>query len=118
MQGKWSIDGFDLSPYLLEGGVAYGKSVRASRDIVTMSGVLHRKEVRKRTISLSLVTVSDSTLKKLAAAIPARGVLEYPEENGTQSSGTFYFSALQYTAKVVRGGNTYYSGLTLDAEER
>lgn len=118
MQGKWIIDGFDLSPYLLEGGVSYSNDARQSREIVTLAGTLHRKEVRKRKISLSLVTMSDRTLKEVLAHIPQRGSMEYPEEDGVQSTRTFYFSAPQYSAKVVRGGNTYYSGLTLDAEER
>lgn len=118
MEGKWIVEGFDLSPYIAEGGVSYGMNLRQGRDIVTLSGTLHRTETRKRTLSFSLVTVGDRALKTISAAIPSRGVLEYPEESGVQTSKTFYFTAPQYQAKTVRGGNTYYSGVSFEAEER
>lgn len=118
MQGKWSIEGFDLSPWLIEGGVSYSQDARQSREVVTLAGTLHRKEVRKRRLSLSLVTMSDGTLRQLMEHIPQRGSMEYLDANGQQSTRTFYFTAPQYSAKTVRGGVTYYSGLTLEAEER
>lgn len=118
MEGKWKIEGFDLTPYLIEGGAVYGYNARQSREVVTLAGTLHRKEIRKRTVELSLVTMSDRTLKAVLENIPQRGSMEYPEENGGQSTRTFYFSAPSYSAKVIRGGNTYYSGLTITAEER
>ena len=118
MEGKWIINGFDLSPYLLEGGVSYGVNIRQGRDIVVLSGTLHRKEVRKRTLSFQLVTVSGRTLASLQEALTSQGVLEYPERDGTQVSKSFYFSEPQYAAKTVRGGNTYYSGVSFEAEER
>lgn len=118
MEGKWIANGFDLSPFLMEGGVSYGANIRQGRDIVVLSGTLHRKEVRKRTLSFQLVTLRDSTWAKLQDALSQQGTLDYPEKNGLQTQKTFYFSEPQYTAKTVRGGNTYYSGVSFEAEER
>ena len=118
MEGKWIINGFDISPYLAEGGVSYGANVRQGRDIVVLSGTLHRKEVRKRTLSFQLVTLRDSTWAKLQQALNGQGLLDYPEKNGLQTQKTFYFSEPQYTSKTVRGGNTFYSGVSFEAEER
>lgn len=118
MQGKWIINGFDISPYLAEGGVSYGTDVRQGRDIVALSGTLHRKEIRKRVISLELVTMGDKAFASLQEALSRQGTMEYPENNGTQAAKTFYFSEPQYAVKTVRGGNTYYSGISFEAEER
>lgn len=118
MEGKWIVNGFDLSTFLMEGGVSYGANIRQGRDIVVLSGTLHRKEVRKRTLSFQLVTLRDSTWAKLQDALSQQGTLDYPEKDGLQTQKTFYFSEPQYTAKTVRGGNTYYSGVSFEAEER
>lgn len=118
MEGKWIANGFDLSPFLMEGGVSYGANIRQGRDIVVLSGTLHRKEVRKRTLSFQLVTLRDSTFAKLQQALSGQGMLDYPEKNGLQTQKTFYFSEPQYAAKTIRGGNTYYSGVSFEAEER
>lgn len=118
MEGKWIANGFDLSPFLQEGGVSYGVNIRQGRDIVVLSGTLHRKEVRKRTLSFQLVTLRDSTFANLQQALSGQGMLDYPEKNGLQTQKAFYFSEPQYAAKTVRGGNTFYSGVSFEAEER
>ena len=118
MEGKWIINGFDISPYLAEGGVSYGANVRQGRDIVALSGTLHRKEVRKRVISFQLVTMSDMAFAVLQEALSRQGTMEYPEKDGSHTAKTFYFSEPQYAAKTVRGGNTFYSGISFEAEER
>lgn len=118
MEGKWIINGFDISPYLAEGGVGYGANVRQGRDIVALSGTLHRKEVRKRVISFQLVTMSARAFSALQEALSRQGTMEYPEKNGSHTVKTFYFSEPQYATKTVRGGNTFYSGINFEAEER
>lgn len=118
MEGKWIINGFDISPYLAEGGVSYGANVRQGRDIVALSGTLHRKEVRKRVISFQLVTMGDRAFATLQEALSRQGTMEYPEKNGNHTVKTFYFSEPQYATKTVRGGNTFYSGISFEAEER
>ena len=118
MQLTVTINGVDFTPWLTEGGVSFSPIVRQGRDIVFLNGVLSRKQVSKRGLSLSLVTLKDTTLERLREA--ADGLCTVIV-SGARESGVpreYYVSGFAYAAKTVRGGNTYYSGVSFDLEER
>ena len=116
MEYKIIINGFDLSPYLLAGGVSEKPIVRQSREIVTMDGTLHRAEIRKQGWSVQLVTLRDQTYQtiKNKAVSPATVAITKPD--GSTDSRTYYVTEPAGSIKTVRGGNTYYSGVSFELE--
>ena len=118
MEYKIIINGFDLSPYLLAGGVSEKPIVRQSREIVTMDGTLHRAEVRKPGWSVQLVTLMDETYHRICEALtsPAEGTVTKPD--GNSESRVWYISQPAGGVKTVRGGHTYYSGVRFELEAK
>lgn len=118
MQLSVTINGVDFTPWLAENGVSFSPIVRQGRDIVFLNGILSRKQVEKRGLSLQLVTLRDATLDRLREA--ASGLCSVVISGSGQSAvpRDYYVSGFGYTAKTVRGGNTYYSGVSFELEER
>lgn len=118
MQFKLIINGVDFSPYIAEGGISSKVIVRQSRDIVTMDGTLHRAQVKKPGWSVQLITLRDVTLQRLTAALSSPAAVEITDCTGDMTARDYYVSGPQYTAKTVRGGNTYYTGVSFELEAR
>lgn len=119
MQATWKLNGLDVSLWLREGGVTYGEVHRQQRSIVLLDGTLVQKEVVKRTLGLSFMTLRDEKAARLEAALTSRPVtVEYTETNGSTASKLFYVMGFNTGVKTVRGGNTYWTGTSLVLEER
>lgn len=118
MEYKLKINGVDFSPYIAEDGIAASPVIRQGRDIVTLDGTLFRKELRKPAWSVELVTLADATLHRLESALTPLSTVEITAPDGTSVSRSFYISALHYSAKTVRGGRTYFSGVSFEMEAR
>ena len=117
MQLKLTINGVDFTPWVAEGGMTYSPLVRQSRSIVVLNGTEYRTNVQKDGWTVHLIEVRDSTLSTLSAAITSPATVIFTDRAGTDVTRTMYVTGPTYTAKAVRGGNTYYSGVSLTLEE-
>lgn len=119
MQATWTINGLDVSRLLAEDGVSYSEIYRQSRGIITLDGMLEQTQVIKRGLSLTFMTLQDRRLAELTAALKARPVtMIYTEKDGSAATRLFYVTGFSGGVKVVRGGNTYWTGVQLELEER
>ena len=119
MQATWKLNGMDVSHWLREGGVTYGEVYRQSRSIVTLDGALEQRQVVKRSLTLEFVTLRDERTAQLQEALQLRPVtLEYTEADGDTATKLFYVTGFAGGVKTVRGGITYWSGLSVGLEER
>lgn len=118
MEYKIIINGFDLSPYLLAGGVSESPVVRQSREIVTMDGTLHRREVRRKGWRVQLVTLMDSTYALIREALDSPAQCRITRPDGSTDSRIFYITEPAGAIKTVRGGHSYYSGVSFELEEK
>lgn len=117
MEAKAIYNGVDLSKWAKENGIVQTTIFRASRSVVTLSGSLIKREIPKRAVSISLVELRDSTLLSLAPAIVPLGAFEYTDRDVGDRTAQFYAHISTGTEKTVRGGITYWSGVTIELEE-
>lgn len=118
MRFRLTINGVDFSPYIPAGGITAKKIVRQQRGIVTMDGTLHQKRIVKNGWSVRLITLRDTTMSRLAAALSATdpAAVEYMDSEGTTITGKFYITGPQYVVRNVVTGTTYYSGVSFELE--
>ena len=117
MQIKLTINGVDFAPWVAENGLTRSPLVRQSRSIVVLNGTEYRTNIQKDGWTVQLIEVRDSTLSTLSAAITSPATVIFTDRTGTDVTRTMYVTGPTYTAKAVRGGNTYYSGVSLTLEE-
>lgn len=119
MLTKLTINGTDFTQWLAEEGLTIGEEVRQSSEVVALSGVLYRAEIVKRSISVSLVELRDVTWRKLLDALQDRPAkVTYTDDLQGEKTALFWVSSPEATAKTVRGGITYYSGISFELTER
>ena len=116
MQVRLSINGVEITPWLSEGGYVLAPLLRQSRSIITLGGTEYRTEVVKHSLSVTLVELRDTTLQTIRSAISA--TVLFTDEEGRELTRTMYSSGLKAAAKTVRGGHTYFSGVSMTLEER
>ena len=119
MQATWNINGLDVSHLLAEGGVNYAEIYRQSRSIITLDGMLEQTQVVKRGLTLVFLPMRDSKLAELSDAVKTRPLtVKYTEKDGRSATRLFHVTGFTGGVKVVRGGNTYWTGVQLGLEER
>lgn len=119
METKLIINGTDFSPWVKEDGIKYGATYRQSRDVVVLSGTLYRAQIEKYTLSVSLVELRDNTMATLKAAMLTNpATVQFTTPSGETLTRSCYLSDPSEGAKTVKGGNTYYSGVSFAVEER
>lgn len=119
MEAKLKVNGVDFSRWIKAEGLQFERVSRQSRDVTTMDGTLYRSEISKQAISVELVELRDNTLALLKTGmLTSPATVEATDENGQTVTGTYYISGPSYTAKTVRGGNTYFSGVSFELEEQ
>lgn len=117
MQIKLNINGVDFARWAKEGGIIQTPIYRQSRSVTVLNGTLYKSEVEKRGISVQLVEIRDKTLTALLEAITPLSTVEYTDRKIGDRTAKFYASVPNTPAKKVVGGNTYYSGVTIELEE-
>lgn len=119
MQVKLVINGMDHAPWLAENGLVRSPLVRQSRSVVTLDGTEWRTEIRKNQLEATYVELRDKTLATLVSTLtPNPATVLFTDNNGVDITRIMYISGPTVTAKTVRGGNTYYSGVSITLEER
>lgn len=118
MEAKLIINGVDFVPYCAANGIQQSDIVRRSVSVTTLDGTLHQRQIIKRQLSVSLVELRHETLETLTAALTSPAAVEYTDKSGADHSGTFYVSGPAATEKTIRGGNTYWTGITLTLAEK
>lgn len=119
MEAKLKVNGVDFSRWIKVEGLQFERVSRQSRDVTTMDGTLYRTEITKQAISVELVEMRDNTLALLKTGLlTSPATVEATDDNGQTVTGTYYVSGPSYTAKTVRGGNTYFSGVSFELEEQ
>ena len=117
MEAKAIYNGVDLARWAKANGIVQNTVFRSSRSVVTLSGTLLKTEIPKRAVSISLVELRDTTLSSIASAIVPQGTFEYTDLSGGNRIAQFYARISKGTEKTVRGGITYWSGVTIELEE-
>ena len=118
MEIKIVINNTDFSPWIVEDGLGFSDIYRQSRDVTVLNGTLFRSQVKKQGISISLVELRDSTLALLESALTSPASVQYTLTTGYTASKTFYLTNYSRGVKRVKGGNTYYSGVSFELEEK
>ena len=118
MEAKLSTGTTDFSLYVKENGISHREIVRQSRSIVALDGTEYRSRIVKQGLSVQLVEMRDTTLAKLLEGVTSPAEWTYSDKFGSVKTGTFYITGPTATAKTVRGGNTYLSGVSFELEER
>ena len=118
MQTKIVINGLDITPWIKESGITVTPVFRNAREVVTLSGHLHRTETEKTDLSVQLVELRDRTLFRLMDAVKPVSTVEYTTRTGEQVTRTCYSRVTTVGVKKVVGGNTYFSGVELELEEK
>lgn len=117
MEAKAIYNGFDLARWAKENGIVQGTVMRATRSVITLDGTLRKVEIPKRSVKIDLVEIRDTTLLQIADAMIPRGQFEYTDRDKGDRSVQFYAHISSGTTKTVRGGNTYWSGVSIELEE-
>lgn len=112
MQAKLIINGVDFAPFIVEGGIVQTDVERQLAQVVTMNGNLHRRCVRRRGIDVSLRELRDAAFSQAFAAVNSEMVsVTYTDrDTGADRSGTFHVMERSAGIRVVKGGNTYWTG--------
>lgn len=118
MQIRLNINGFELAPWLAENGYILSPLIRQSRSVITLGGTEYRTEVKKHSIEATTVELRDNTLRSIKAALTSPATVIFTDDEGNDLTRTMYVSGPTATAKTVRGGNTYFAGVTITLEER
>lgn len=117
MQLKMIINGVDFSRWAKEGGIVQRPVLRQSRSVTVLNGNLYKTDVEKRGISVQLMELRDTTLDTLMAAVSYLSTVEYTDMKYGNRTARFYVTVSGAAAKKVVGGNTYYTGVTVELEE-
>lgn len=120
MLTKLVINDTDFTQYLKEEGLQLSEEVRQSSEVVSLTGVLYRSEIVKKSIKVDLVELRDTTWRKLLNALWHRpATVKYTDDAyGSDKTISCWISSPTATAKTVRGGITYYSGISFTLTER
>lgn len=119
MEAKLIINGVDFASWCKSGGIQQDYAVRRSREVVATDGSVFRKEIKKRTLAVSLVEMRDSTALRLLAALrTSPATVTYTDAEYGNLVKQFLVSPPQETAKTVTGGNTYWNGISFTMEEK
>lgn len=118
MEAKLIINGVDFTPWCKRGGIQQTDIQRQYRSVVSLDGTLYEKGVIVRGITVNLVELRDSTLSRLTAALTSPATVEYTDKRYGDVTRTFYVRGPTAQEKVIQGGNTYWSGVTFDLEQK
>jgi hypothetical protein len=120
MQATLTINGVDFAAWAQQEGIEQEVIQRQGREVVTLDGVLYTTWIEKRGITWNAVELRDDTLATLMAALSTNpATVTYTDaETGTSRTSIFYVKGKGSTEKVVVGGNTYYTGFSVELEER
>lgn len=118
MKAELILNEYDAGPWLKENGLTQTEVVRSSRSVVTLNGTKYQGEIIKRGISASFVEMRDTSWYRLVAALRERPVkVRYIDDDIGPRTAYFLVSSPTASAKVVRGGITYFSGGSVTLEE-
>ena len=118
MQTQIFINGTDFSPWIKEDGITIVPVFRNSREVATLGGLLFRSEVEKDRITIQLVEMRSQTLFVLLDTVTAISSLRYTTRTGQTVTRSCYARVNTVGVKRVVGGNTYYSGVEIELEEK
>ena len=117
MEAKAIYNGQNLAKWAKESGIIQNTVYRSGRSVVTLSGALFRAQIPKRTVSIALVELRDATLQTISSAIIPQAEFEYTDMECGDRRAQFYARVSTGTEKTVRGGITYWTGVTIELEE-
>lgn len=119
MQVKVVINGVSHAEWLAEGGYVLTPLLRQARSVITIDGTDWRTQIEKHQLDLSYVELRDNTLATLKASLLTNpATVTFTDDEGNDLTRIMYITGPTVTAKTVKGGNTYYSGVSLTLEEK
>lgn len=120
MKVSLSINGHDISEYIIESGISVKTVRKNEKSVITLDGVEHKTWDQKRQIDVELLSMPDNefqTISGYLATNPAT-VVYGNLETGTTITGSYYINDFSYTAKKAVGAITVVSGGSFSLEER
>ena len=119
MRAILEIDQKDFGPYIKSGGIAVTPVVRSAKTVTTLNGTLHKFFVKKWSMKVTLLDMSDSDFQELSAKLQnSPCYVKYADfEKGLQITGKFHISDLGYTISKTIGNITYLTEISFKLEE-
>lgn len=118
MQARLTVNGCELARWAQAEGIRQYDILRQSREVVALDGTAYRTQVKKRGISVTLTELRDVTLREISAALAASpAAVTYTDRTGAEMTRSFHVSGPEAAEKTVRGGITYWSGVSFTLEE-
>ena len=108
----------DFSSFVAFDGVQQGYAERNVSSVVTMDGVLRKKSVKKRTLSVKLIDMFHEDLISLFSGIPDLASWSYLDAGAGAQTADFYLSGPSVRQKIVRDGHTWCSGISFELEAK
>ncbi len=120
MKTYLKIDDFDLSKWILRGGLKFSNIERRASSFVTLDGTDHSAALILRGITVTCGDMSESTCEEIYSRLQNKYVsVSYVDPaRGEVEDAYFKVTAASIAAKVVEGNRTFYSGLSFTLEER
>ena len=110
MQAALTVNGYDFARWAQAEGIQQYDILRQSREVVA--------QVRKAGLRVALTEVRDVTLAAMTAALAVSpAAVTFTGRNGAEQTRRFYVTGPEAAEKTVRGGITYWSGVTFTLEE-
>ncbi len=117
MRGKFVLNGLDFSGLVEREGIQQSVIERASQEIETRDGVLHKSAIYKRQYSVSFVEMPETRLMDIAGAVLQPSSVQILDSALGLITRQFYIDGPQSTQKVVENGITYCNGVSLTLTE-
>lgn len=118
MQAALTVNGYDFARWAQAEGIQQYDILRQSREVVALDGTAYRAQVRKAGLRVALTEVRDVTLAAMTAALAVSpAAVTFTGRNGAEQTRRFYVTGPEAAEKIVRGGITYWSGVTFTLEE-
>ena len=117
MLPKLIINGQDFTGLLARDGLVQRDIYRQSRSVVTLDGVEHRTQIKKRGLDASFVRTRSDRLMALAAALTQPSTINYIDRDLGDVTKTFWFEDFSSQDSVVEAGVDYVDGISVSFVE-
>lgn len=118
MEVKLIINGVDFTPHLKQSGLQQYEIYRQQVEVIARDGTKYRTQTIKRGIQAQLMERRDEVWYRLRGALMQRpATVEYIDEAEGEMVKKFYIENPTASARIVRGGVTYFDGISLTMEE-
>lgn len=117
-QATLSRGSTDFSPYVAPDGVTQGYTIRQGRSVVTLDGVKHATQIKKRTLSVTLRDMYEDDLLALFSGEVFLVSWTYLDAETGAATKNFYLTGPTVRQRIARDGRTLCGGIGFELEEK